>query len=314
MMFCSTIIATVNRPTLNRAVESVLNQDFPADNHELIIVNDSGESLIPEEWQSSDRIKIIATQRRERSIARNTGAAVAQGRYLHFLDDDDWLLPNALQFLWEIAERSPKAWLYGSSQLVDRNGKELIRLENGLRGNCFTQIMAGEWIPLQSSIISSEIFFKIGGFSPSLMATEDIDLCRRIALHGEFDFTQNVVAYIEMGEETSTTDYSKSLTTARESREMILDQPGVFRRLRDSAGSNSLTGRMVRIYLTSAAWNLQTRKITKVFSRLVFAVLCFLYSGRSIFRSGYWRAISNPYTSDTFLRGFQEADLPVTSR
>jgi glycosyltransferase involved in cell wall biosynthesis len=184
-MYCSTIIATVNRPTLTRAVNSVLDQDFPSAHHELIVVNDSGLLLEAEVWQDSSNVRIIATQRRERSVARNSGAAIARGRYLHFLDDDDWLLPGALQALWTIAEESQKEWVYGGTQLVDRKGKELIQLDHGLRGNCFTQIMAGEWIPLQSSLILSESFFQIGGFSPSLAGPEDIDICRKMALHGE---------------------------------------------------------------------------------------------------------------------------------
>jgi hypothetical protein len=174
--------------------------------------------------------------------------------------------------------------------------------------------MAGEWIPLQSSMIAAELFFQTGGFSPSLAATEDIDLCRRIALHGDFDFTEKVVACVGMGEESSTTNYSRSKSAARDSREKILDQPGVFNRLRDSAKTNSLTGRVVRIYLTSALWNLKNQNFTQAISRLGFALLSFLYSGKSIFRAGYWQAIFNPYTSDTFLCGFQASGLPVTSR
>jgi glycosyltransferase involved in cell wall biosynthesis len=314
MMFCSTIIATINRPTLARTVNSVINQDFRSDNHELIVVNDSGNPLTVGEWQESSKVTILETQRRERSVARNTGAAIAKGRYFHFIDDDDWLMPGALQAFWEIAEKSNKEWLYGGTQLVDRNGKELIQLEHGLRGNCFSQVMAGEWIPMQSSIISSELFFQISGFTPSLSATEDIDLCRRIALNGEFDFTEKIVACVEMGHESSTTNYTQAEVATRDSRERILDQPGVFNRLRDSARTNSMAGRMVRIYLTSAVWNLRNQNFEQSIRRLGFALLSFLYSGKSIFQAGYWQAIGNPYTSDTFLRGFREAGLPVTSR
>jgi glycosyltransferase involved in cell wall biosynthesis len=313
-MFCSTIIATVNRSTLTRAVRSVLDQEFPLDNYELIVVNDSGAQLPAAEWMESDQVQVLTTQLRERSVARNAGAAIAKGRYLHFLDDDDWLIPGALQALWELSNKSQKEWLYGSSQLVDRNGDNLIQLEHGLRGNCFTQIMAGEWIPLQSSLISSDSFFRVGGFSPSLSASEDIDLCRRIALQGDFDFTLKMVACIGMGKETSTTDYTGSSNPVRFSRELILDQAGVFKRLRSSAQTSGLTGRMVRIYLTSAAWNLQHKHVTKSVSRLVFALISFVISGKAMFRSNYWHAIGRPYTSDTFLRGFQQAGLPVNSR
>jgi hypothetical protein len=83
-----------------------------------------------------------------------------QGRYLHFLDDDDWLFPDALQHLWALAESSDAAWLYGSTQLVDRQQKPIIKLHHGLNGNCFAHVMAGEWIPLQASLIRAEAFFQ----------------------------------------------------------------------------------------------------------------------------------------------------------
>jgi len=44
-MFCSTIIPTIGRATLARAVQSVLEQDFTAADYEVIIVNDSGKPL-----------------------------------------------------------------------------------------------------------------------------------------------------------------------------------------------------------------------------------------------------------------------------
>jgi hypothetical protein len=66
--------------------------------------------------------------------------------------------------------------------------------------------------------------------------------------------------------------------------------------------------------LTSAVWNLKYRNLSKMISRIGFAFLSFVYSGGSVLHSGFWQAISNPYTSDTFLRGFQKAGLPVTSR
>ena len=41
-MFCTTVIPTIGRPTLNRAVTSLLEQAFTADDFEIIVVNDSG--------------------------------------------------------------------------------------------------------------------------------------------------------------------------------------------------------------------------------------------------------------------------------
>ena len=96
-MFCTSIIPTVGRKTLQRAVQSVLDQNFSADEFEVIVVNDSGSPLPFADWQSSPLVRVIHTDHQERCVARNTAAALAKGTYLHFLDDDDWMLPGALK-------------------------------------------------------------------------------------------------------------------------------------------------------------------------------------------------------------------------
>jgi len=64
--------------------------------------------------------------------------------------------------------------------------------------------MAGEWIPLQASLIKTKAFFAVGGFNPHISGPEDIDLLRRIALEGDIAGVQALVAYIVRGEAGST--------------------------------------------------------------------------------------------------------------
>jgi glycosyltransferase involved in cell wall biosynthesis len=313
-MFCSTVIPTVGRSTLSRAVTSVLNQTLAADEFEVIVVNDSGQPIPQADWHRSARVQIISANRRERSVARNTGAAIAKGRYLHFLDDDDWLFPDALQHLWALAESSDDAWLYGSTQLVDRQRKPIIQLRHGLNGNCFVHVMAGEWIPLQASLIRAETFFSVGGFNPHISGPEDIDLLRRIALHGDLAETDQLVVYIARGEDGSTTDYSRHAEMRRWSRELTLDSPGVLSRFRASAGSSYLHGRILRVYLTSVVWNLQHGRLFAALSRATFGLASFSLAGRYVLSASYWRALARVYENKTFIRGFQEARGPVEPR
>src|SRR6185369_10393658 len=79
--FCTTIIPTIARPTLARSVESVLSQRFDQP-FEIIVINDSGAPLPAAAWQQSAQVRVVDTPHRERSMARNTGAALARGRYL----------------------------------------------------------------------------------------------------------------------------------------------------------------------------------------------------------------------------------------
>jgi glycosyltransferase involved in cell wall biosynthesis len=305
-MYCSIIIPTVGRSSLTRAVVSVLQQRIPEEDFEVIVVNDSGNPLPEADWQRSERVQIIDTNRRERSVARNTGAAAAKGKYVHFLDDDDWLFPGAYQHLWKLSRSSDAKWLYGMTQLVDRQDRPSIQLRHGLHGNCLVQAMAGEWIPLQSSWIERKTFMRIGGFNPLLAGPEDIDLLRRILLEEDVAETSNLIAQVIMGGEGSTTDYAHHSEASRWAREHILHASGVHDRMLLSAISPLWKGRMLRVYLTSVIWNLRQRQFFIALSRIHSSLISLLQSGMSLFSKQFWSAVTKPYASLTFERGLRE--------
>jgi len=315
-MFCSTIIPTIGRATLTRTVNSVLSQsltntDFNAGGNtdiEVIVVNDSGKPLLEAAWQQAERVKIIHTNRHERSVARNTGAAMAQGEYLHFLDDDDWMLPGAFENLRALTRLKEKAaWLYGAAQVVDRTERPLLQLHYDWQGNCFVQTMAGEWIPLMASLIKREHFFNVGGFNPLIAGPEDIDLLRRIALHGDLAGTSALVTCIGLGAENSTTNQARHAEFSRWAREKILNEPGVFARMRASADAGDWYGRLARIYLTSMVWNLRRKNWATALGRTALGLAGIAIAGRDLFSSNFWRALFSQYESKTFQRGFSAA-------
>ena len=306
-MIISTVVPTIGRTTLDRAVNSVLTQRCAAD-FEVIVVNDSGEALAPADWQNSPRVKIVHTSRRERSVARNTGAAMATGRYLHFLDDDDWLLPGAFHALTHLAGTTQASWLYGGSQLVDRHGNKLIELHHEMAGNCALPVMAGEWIPLQSSLFAADLFFKLGGFDPLMPGAEDIDWTRRVALTTDVAGTRALVACIGMGMEGSSTDYARGRELIRPHREFVLDQKRAFTRQRAGATTAYWSGRLLRIYATSVVWNLKERRATTAVSRATYGFASLVAANLDVCRPDFWSALLQPYRNDTFQRGFHAAD------
>ena len=272
-LFCSTIIPTINRPTLSRAVNSVLSQELTGGALEVIVVNDSGAVLPTSDWQHSPRVTVLHTNRHERSVARNVGAAVAKGRYLHFLDDDDVLLPGALKAVERLAKEAEEAWLYGAYQTVDNEGTVVAQFRPGLTGDIFALLVAGESIPLQASLIRSDEFFRIGGFGtdPAILGVEDRDLGRRLALRGTVAYTPAMVASIRIGEQGSTTKWDTLAENDRLGRERALSDPAAYRRIRQSASSDYWRGRVARAYLASTAWNLKRRRLLTGLTRAAAA-------------------------------------------
>ncbi len=295
-MFTSTVIATVGRSTLTRSVESVLaQQGLPAD-FEVIVVNDSGHQLSSADWHRSERVTILQTNCRERCVARNTGAAVSHGTYLHFLDDDDWMLPGAFKELWSVAEASNAAWIYGASQLLDKDGKLLTQHYVEVGGNAFVQVMAGDWIPLQASLIKTECFFAVGGFDFRLTVCEDKDVCRRVALHGELAGTPVPVAGIVRNREDTTSAYNRATDYSVWSRDNILEEKGSFDRMWASAKTPYWRGRLVRAYLTCVHWNLRRWRILRALNRAGGAALSATLSIADVASQDFRHALIHPHT------------------
>lgn len=306
-MFCSTIIPTINRPTLTRAVESVLTQNLKDDRFEIIVVNDSGRPLTGFSWLDSSQVRIIDTYHRERSIARNTGAAISSGRYLHFLDDDDWLLPGAYSTFYDTARDNNVEIMYGGFVFVDKNGVILEENTPDEAGNLLVRIAAGEWLPLQATLIRAAAFFNTRGFEPWLIPYQDNDLMMQLALTKEFNLIQQQVASIVRDFDRSTTDYGKLTENIQWSREKLLNNPKAYSRLRQSAKERPLKssywqGRITFLYLLSAIRNIPKKRFSKVLSRLFFSVVNILLSGSALFDPSFWKGVIRSHTTQGFMR------------
>ncbi|HSV86062.1 MAG TPA: glycosyltransferase family A protein [Levilinea sp.] len=309
-MFCTYIIPTIGRASLDIAVNSVLNQDFSLADFEVVVVNDSGQPLAKRAWSHPARVRVIDTNRSERSYARNAGAAIARGEYLAFLDDDDWILPGALQDFWQLAQQNNKAaWLYGGIRIVDEAGKVLGEINSQLSGNCFAQFMGGSWAPLQSSMIRADAFFAVGAFNPHITGTEDEDLTRRVAYYGSFANTPKTVACLLRGPSWSTTtNYLRGPQDTKYSRDLILANPGAFRRLWASANSSYWRGRMLRVYASTISWNLKRKRILNALSRALYTLAGWVLSLPFIISPRFWqgfRAEHVPHTLHFVIQDYE---------
>lgn len=304
-MFCSIVIPTIGRSTLSRAIRSVLDQSFSENDFEVIIVNDSGNTLLEADWQTSKRVRILYTNKRERSVARNAGAAVAIGKYLWFLDDDDWILPSALEYFWLLAgQASDASWLYGGIRVVDESNEVLGEVNSRLNGDCFAQVLGGAWVPIQSSILRSDAFFRVGGFNPLISGTEDLDICKRIAFIGSLANTPETVACLFRGRDWNTsTDYLRAPEDVRRSRDAVLDEPGALKKIVSSARGSSNAGywfgRAFRVYLSTISYNISHKGLFAAISRTIFGIASCLMAGRHVFSANFLNGVRADHVPET---------------
>jgi glycosyltransferase involved in cell wall biosynthesis len=252
---------------------------------------------LPEDaWPVGPQVRSITTQRRERSVARNTGAALAGGRYLCFLDDDDWLLPGALQHWAAAADQAPAAaWISGGIRVLDDSGLVLGEAHARLTGNCFAQVMGGAWAPIQASLLRAKDFFLAGGFDPSIQGTEDLDLCRKIASTGEFAHTPALVACLLRGQSWKTsTDYKRAPLDILRSREAALDQSGSWARLvsatKASGQPDYWFGRILRVYASTFRLAAHEKRGWSAVSRAMAGLASIWAAGPHLFSTRLWEA------------------------
>lgn len=82
---------------IGKAIESVLAQTF--EDFELIIVNDGSTDSSKDIIDSfeDERIRLITQSNQGPGAARNNAFKMAQGRYVMYLDSDDWFISDALE-------------------------------------------------------------------------------------------------------------------------------------------------------------------------------------------------------------------------
>lgn len=126
MIKVSVIIPVYNvEKYLRQCMDSVLNQTLKE--IEIICVNDGatdGSAEILEEYAKKDsRVQVIVQKNAGAGAARNNGMAAASGKYLSFLDADDFFEPDMLEKAYELAEKDQADFVvYKSDQFhTDKN-------------------------------------------------------------------------------------------------------------------------------------------------------------------------------------------------
>ena len=105
----SFIITNYNLPVnlLSKCIDSVLALSLRPSEREIIVVDDGSDlSPINDLVTYGDEIIYVRQKHGGVSIARNTGIQMARGRYLQFIDGDDYLIQAAYEHCLDIVRYS----------------------------------------------------------------------------------------------------------------------------------------------------------------------------------------------------------------
>lgn len=124
---------------LHKCVNSIINQTYT--NLEIILVDDGSPDscgqICDEYGKVDSRIKVIHKSNGGLSDARNAGINIANGRYISFIDSDDYVDPDYIEFLYNqvfkyktsIAICSHRV-LYDTGKIIEKQTNEVSVLES----------------------------------------------------------------------------------------------------------------------------------------------------------------------------------------
>lgn len=181
----SVIIPTYKRGyCIAACLRSVLAQSF--DDFEIIVVDDaSGDDTQAQVASVADpRIVYLPHATNQGgAVARNTGIARARGEFIAFLDSDDLWLPDKLQKQIVSLQRLGPTWGLSYTWLacVDDDGKETLRINPEIDGQCFEEMLVSNFIGSFSNVVVRKaLLIDVGALDVAFRSCQDWDLFIRL--------------------------------------------------------------------------------------------------------------------------------------
>ena len=221
----SIVVPTYNRAEfLGKAIDSVLAQSHRQ--LEVIVVDDCStdgtEALV--KGYDDPRVRYFGHQvNRGASAARNTGLEKAEGKYVAFLDSDDWWKPAKLEKQLERMDSSglSPCLVYTGIRVVDAEGNTKWFIEPADRGDLSGVLLEENVVGSTSSVLVKRLSLEeIGGFDEALPSRQDLDLYLRLSHLCKFDYIKEPLTVQRRHENTITEDLQAKI----EGRETLYEK------------------------------------------------------------------------------------------
>jgi len=167
---------------LNSCIRSVFYQSYP--HWELCLVDDCSTDpeirQILKKWEALDpRISISFLPKNSGiSAATNAAAELASGSYLAFLDNDDELVPTALQTFATLINKKPAELYYSDEVLIGEDGQWLsVFRKPGLN----RELLLSHNYVTHCVVTKRSLFMEVGGCDETLDGAQDHDLFLKLS-------------------------------------------------------------------------------------------------------------------------------------
>src|SRR5271155_2164600 len=104
---------------IEQAIASVLGQDFPSEEMEILVVDDGSTDRTPEIVRRFEpQVRLIRKTNGGQASGFNAGIPEARGEIIAFLDGDDWWAPTKLMRVVEAMAADPSVGIVGHGVII----------------------------------------------------------------------------------------------------------------------------------------------------------------------------------------------------
>ena len=184
---------------IGEAIDSALAQIYSP--IEVIVIDDgSTDGSLDVIKSYGSKIKWETGVNRGQSAARNKGFMLSQGKYIQWLDGDDYILPEKIENQVAYLEKTGTDIVYGDwrYQYHRKNGEiELGEIyTNRQYEDVLAHILLNNYLTIMICLTRREAIEKINGFDENLRAAEDTDLWIRLAISGaKFEYLSGYYSF-----------------------------------------------------------------------------------------------------------------------
>jgi O-antigen biosynthesis protein len=181
----SVVVCTHNgEATIERCLDATCRLDYPE--FEVIVVDDGSTDRTAELTERFD-VRLISTENRGLSAARNTGIEAASGDLVAFTDDDAFPDPHWLRYLANGFATSNHVGLGGPNVPSPDAGLVEQAVAHGPGGPIHVLLSdeVAEHVPGCNMAFRRSALFAVDGFDPQFrVAGDDVDMCWRLQERG----------------------------------------------------------------------------------------------------------------------------------
>jgi len=206
--FVSVLIDTYNHEKfIDQAIVSVLEQDFPPNDFEILVVDDGSTDRTGEIIQSfAPRVTHLRKKNGGQASAFNFGIPHCRGEMVAFLDGDDWWKPNKLACVSKAMESDSKIGIVGNGLVIvqpdGREESEFLRAGNRFCANtpagAKSFIVRGSFLGTSRMTIRSRVLAEIGPVPETIVFEADEYLFTLAAVLYDALILPDVVTYYRL--------------------------------------------------------------------------------------------------------------------